>query len=153
MPESLLLKCLPIGEAYAVAHKKKDLLDDENGIITERSFDSKGREKIEKSGKQEIKGLSPSVWEKLMEHSKNMLPEAWLFTNSKGKPYRQDYLSGIWRKAAKKVGIDITLSNGTRHSKASQMKKEMEAEIAKTIGHTNMQTTQKHYMLGRDKEL
>jgi integrase len=138
-----------------VAHKKKDLvlMEGECAIVTERSFDSAGREKIEKSGKQEIKGISRPLWERLQEHSKDSLPEAWLFVNDQGNPYRQDYISGEWKKAGRKVGIHITLYNGTRHSKASRLKKEMEIQIAREIGHTDVKTTKKHYILGRDKEL
>ncbi len=137
------------------AHKKKDLLDGE--ICIERAFDERGRTKTSKTGKVIYRGISLQLWNKLQEHSKGSLPEAWLFLDEWNKPYSQDRLYRIWRRAAEAAKIDISLYNGTRHSRASQKRLEKEKEIAeacrKELGHASAATTMKHYARSRREEI
>lgn len=78
---------------------------------------------------------------------KDKLSEAFIFTNSKGKPYRGNDLRKMWRKACKKAGIDIKLKNATRHSIASQAINEgvpLEV-ISKALGHSSLEITKQKY--------
>ncbi len=137
------------------AHKKKDLIDGE--ICIERAFDERGNFKEEKTGKVIYRGISLALWNKLAEQAKDKLPEAWLFLDEFGKPYSQDRLYRIWKRATKAAGMQISLYAGTRHSRASQKRLEKEKEIAeacrKELGHSKSLTTMKHYARDRREEL
>ena len=84
---------------------------------------------------------------------KDKLPEAFLFTNTYGRPYTDSRLGKIWRKACKKVGIKISLKNATRHSIASQaIEKGVPMElIQQALGHSSMQTTKRYASIGVHK--
>ena len=137
------------------AHKKKDLIDGE--IVIERAFDEKGHLKQSKSGKVLYRGISLSLWNKLKEYSRGKLPEAWLFLDEFGKPYSQGRLYDVWKRAATKTNVDISLYAGTRRSRASQKRLEKEKEIAeacrKELGHASSVTTMKHYARSRREEI
>jgi len=78
---------------------------------------------------------------------RNKLPEAFAFTNSKGKPYQGNDLRKMWRKACKKAGIDIKLKNATRHSTATQAYNDgvpLEV-ISKALGHSSLEITKQRY--------
>ena len=77
----------------------------------------------------------------------NKLPEAFVFTNSAGKPYRGNDLRKIWNRARTKAGINIQLKNATRHSIASQaLNKGVPLEvISKALGHSSLEITRQRY--------
>jgi integrase len=78
---------------------------------------------------------------------KNKLPEAFIFTNSKGKPYQENVLRKMWNRAREKAGIKIALKNATRHSIASQAINEgipLEV-ISKALGHSSLEITKQRY--------
>lgn len=138
------------------AHKKKDLIDGE--LCIERAFDKKGAAKETKSGRVIYRGLPLDLWKKLIEHSKGSLPEAWLFVNPRtGEPYSREALYRIWKKACGKAEVSISLYAGTRHSRASQkrleVEKQMADEIRKELGHADSRTTMEHYARDRREEI
>ena len=78
---------------------------------------------------------------------KDKLPEAFVFTNSVGKPYRANDLRKIWNRARTKAGVDIQLKNATRHSIASQAVNDgvpLEV-ISKALGHSSLEITKQRY--------
>ncbi len=78
---------------------------------------------------------------------KDKLPEAFIFTNSKGKPYQGNVLRKMWNRARGKTGIKIALKNATRHSIASQAINEgvpLEV-ISKALGHSSLEITKQRY--------
>lgn len=138
------------------AHKVKDLIDGE--LVIERAFDEKHRLKETKPGKVRFKGLTLALWGDLIKHAQGRLPEAWLFVDEWGQPYSQGRLYDIWVRAVKAAGLPhISLYAGTRHSRASQKRLEMEKRVAeecrKEIGHSDSGTTMKHYARSRREEL
>lgn len=138
------------------AHKVKDLIDGE--IAIERAFDEKGKLKESKTGKVSYRGLSLQLWEKLVQRSKGKQPESWLFLDEFGKPYSQGRLYDLWKSALKKAGLPhIGLVAGTRRSRASQKRLEMEKKIAeacrKELDHASSETTMKHYARSRKEQL
>lgn len=78
---------------------------------------------------------------------KDKLPEAFAFTNSKGKPYQGNGLRKMWKKACKKAGIDIKLKNATRHSTATQAYNDGVPldVISKALGHSSLEITRRVY--------
>jgi integrase len=145
------LWCRP---AEVCALKKRDLIDGE--VCIERAFDEKGGIKERKSGKVLYRGISLQLYNALIQTNKDKLPEAWLFVDEFGKPYSQARLYDLWMAAGKKVGIKISLYAGTRRSRASQKRLEMEKEIAGKIaaelGNTKA-VAMKHYAKSRKEIL
>lgn len=137
------------------AQKKKDLIDGE--MVIERAFDEKGHTKQTKSGRVRYCGISLVLWKKLLDYSKDKLPEAWLFLDEFGQPYSQGRLYAIWKRAGKKADINISLYGGTRRSRASQKRLEKEKEIAEAcrqeLGHTSGDVTMKHYARSRREQI
>jgi integrase len=137
------------------AHKKKDLIDGE--LCIERAFDKTGKLKETKSGRVIYRGISLGLWQKLTDHSKDKLPEAWLFLDRYGEPYSRNKLYRIWERACKKAGVKISLYAGTRHSRASQKRLEMEKQVAEacreSLGHTDSRVTMEHYARDRREEI
>ncbi len=77
---------------------------------------------------------------------KDKLPEAFIFTNTYGKPYSSWYPSELWRRARVQVGETINLQSATRTSIASQcinagIDKHI---ISKTLGHSDPRTVEKY---------
>ncbi len=138
------------------AHKTKDLIDVE--LVIERAFDEKGNLKPLKAGKIIYRGLSLDLWNELVAHAKDTQPEAWLFLDKSGAPYTQGLLYDIWCRAVKKAGLPhISLYAGTRRSRASQKRLEMEKKIAEAcrqeLSHGSSATTMKHYARSRKEEI
>ena len=151
--ETLFDTGMRIGELRAI--KVGDLRD---GYITvSRAFsDNKLRQRT-KTGIEATFKVSFSLWSKLVEHDQGKSRGELLFTE-KGKFYHKGRLSTIWISALKKAGVEhIDLQQASRHSRVSRIrqKKEREAlqEAAEQLGHTNLSTGKKHYILNDDKEI
>jgi integrase len=151
-----LLAEIAIRPGELVALKKKDLIDGE--LVIERAFDQFGNLRSTKTGKVLYKALSATMWERLLAHSRDLLPEAFLFTREDGSPWNAKALYFQWRYACKKAGIGlISLYAGTRHSRVSQKRLELEKSmgeaLAKEIGHAKIATTMKSYARDRSEEV
>jgi Phage integrase, N-terminal SAM-like domain/Phage integrase family len=134
------------------AHMKRDLAE-EGEIVIDKAFDEAGTLKEEKEGQVIYRAVSDELYKKLVRHSKNMLPNAWLFTQPDGRVYKTQKLYELWREASQAVGLDISLYPATRHSRASQKRLEMEKRVAESVraelGHKSSKTTMRHYAKGR----
>jgi integrase len=136
------------------ALKVKDVLED--GVYICRAFDARGYVKGTKTGASFLRPLSAELLLTLRDSARLSFPEVWLFT-WRGEHYNRHKLYKLWMRAASAVGVKISLSEGVRHSRASQRRKELEAamraELRKELEHTSAGTTLKHYALGADKEV
>ena len=99
-----------------------------------------------KTGKITTRLLHPDILD-ILRNAPIGLPHAYLFVNPNSKnPYLTDTLQKIWRKARKKVNINIKLYEATRHSVASMAASSgvSMAIIKEVLGHTDIRTTQKY---------
>lgn len=139
------LGCRP-GEAVAL--RVRDLID--GGIRLERALNRQRKAKGTKTGAVRWKVVSAGLFRRLEEASKDRLPEAWLFVNGAGKPFAPSHIAWLWHQAAKSAGVEVCLSVSSRHSRASQRRRELEKQIAETLRaeltHTSSRTTLKHYV-------
>ncbi len=97
--------------------------------------------------------VSPQLWEQLMEHIKGKNPDDYVFTyDGTNEPLSTGRLYKVWSKAVKDAAVKhISLQNASRHSKASEIwerkRKEAKVEIAQQLGHDNLTTGKKHYVV------
>jgi integrase len=140
------------GEVCAL--KKKDIQD--GGLWIERAFDEKGFLKETKTGNSYLRPISEGLYNRLLEHARFLFPEDFLFRH-KGEPYNRRLLYRLWVRAASKVGVKITPYQGSRHSRVSQLRKELEnrmhEQLRKELGHSSSITTLRHYALNQKQEL
>lgn len=126
-----------------LALQKNDLKDGE--IIVYKSRTENTLKLCRKSGGEVSYRLPLSLWQDLIEYTKDVNSDALLF------PFGENRLYKVWKKACQKAGVKyITLYQAVRHSKASEIneefKKKAQIAIAKQLGHSNL-TTQKHYLV------
>lgn len=112
-------------------------------VIIERALDALGREKGVKASKDgEIRrryvNVSLPLYARLEAHAKGRFGADPLFRNKEGFPYKSRGLWSIWHEASIKARLPISPREGTRHSKASQMRKEKEMyrDISEQLGNT-----------------
>jgi integrase len=136
--------CRP-GEIAAL--RVKHLCDGE--LLIEQAIDRTGKVKETKSGTVRYKCVAGTLYARLQKHAEGKFPMDFLFTNRYGLPYRSSGMSTIWKEASDAAGIRIALYPGTRHSRASQKRAEMErkmrSELAADLGHSSPVITMKHY--------
>ena len=130
-----------------IAAKVRDLED--GGIRIERAFTRKRKIKATKTGVTSWKALSSSLYARLGATTRDKLPDAWLFTNSRGGPFTTNLASEIWRDAARKAKVDVCLYVAIRHSRVSQKRRDLERKMAdqmrQELDHARIETTLKHY--------
>ena len=132
----------------AVAWKARDLYD--GGLKIERALTQDRKVKGTKTAAVSWKILPEDLYRRLAEHSREKLPEAWLFVNAVGRPYPTTQVSWLWRQAAVKAQVDVCLYVAARHSRVSQLREELERrvseELRKELAHTSSRTTLRHYV-------
>ena len=132
------------GEAVAIKWGDIDL---KLGTLTvKRAMSNRQIVERTKTGKVTTRLLHPDILN-ILRNVPIGLPHAYLFVNPNSrKPYLTDTLQKIWRKARKKVNINIKLYEATRHSVASMAASSgvSIAIIKEVLGHTDIRTTQKY---------
>jgi integrase len=132
------------GEAVAIKWGDIDL---KLGTLTvKRAMSNRKIVERTKTGKITTRLLHPDILDTL-RNIPTGLPHSYIFINPNSrKPYLTDTLQKIWRKACKKVNIDIKLYEATRHSVASMAASSgvSMAIIKEVLGHTDIRTTQKY---------
>lgn len=142
-----------IGEIRAI--KVGDLRD---GYITiSRVYSGNKLRQRTKTGTETTYRVAFSIWRQLIEHTKGRPGNDVLFTEN-GQPYHKGRLYSIWIATLKKARIEhIDLQQASRHSRVSRIRKEKELEAiqeaAQLLGHTNLLTGKKHYILSDEKEV
>jgi integrase len=136
--------------------KKRDLVD-EGEIVIERSINLRGKIVAPKTKRVRYCAVtSPDLWARLLDHSRLMFPEDFLFSTKLGARYTTHRLHKIWKKACEAVGFYIPLYRGTRHSRASQKRLELEKEnvriLREALGHENTGMYQR-YARDRKEEI
>ncbi len=139
----------------ACAHQVRDLMD--GGIRVCRAFDDYGELKGTKTGRDDLRPLSRSLYEELVLSVGVKDPGQFLFMR-RGKLYHRRKLWARWQVACKRTGVAaIPPSQASRHSKASQLRLELEQESAErmrdALGHESAKTTMAHYALDSDMRL
>jgi integrase len=128
-------------------------------IFFQRSIDNEGNVRDRtKRNKVYRKPVPADLAEAIAEQLRDKLPEAWLFLNRRGHPYRPGHLARIWRQAARAAGFaGVPLNVGTRHSFATRTWREEEAaarrRTADAVGHGSPSTTFRHYVGGEVREI
>jgi integrase len=138
------------------AIRKGDCVD---GYVTVNKAFTEGRVRLSTKTNSEVDyRLSPEVWDMLMEHCRNKQDEDFVFTYDSihklmaGENIPAARWYKIWVKACKDAGVrPISLQQASRHSTASRImarkKKEAFQEIAEQLGHSNLTTGKKHYII------
>lgn len=139
----------------ACALQVGDLVD--GGLRVCRAFDEYGELKSTKTGSDDVRALSQGLYKALKNSCRAHDPGQFLFTRG-GRPYTRRKLRYRWQVACKRAGVEgISLYQGTRHSRASQVRAEAEAQaremIRASLGHADAATTLKHYALPRNREI
>ncbi|GBE15444.1 site-specific tyrosine recombinase XerC [bacterium BMS3Abin14] len=134
----------PVRSGEARALKVKDFDPETITVHVSRAF-SGGELRSRKNRRDYYLPLSETFdWSLLA----GKLPEAWVFTTPRGRPYSRDYLPKIWRDSLHRAGIPhIALKNATRHSVASQaINRGVRIEaVSRALGHSNIGVTLERY--------
>ncbi|MBU0516089.1 MAG: site-specific integrase [Proteobacteria bacterium] len=128
------------GEARAL---KWDCIDFKNrDILIKRTFSDNTVKESTKAHIVTRLKMTPEI-----EAMLNALPRSisgYVFVNEQGRPYQ--HLERKWERAAKKVGVNITLYQGTRHSFGTQAVAEGHslALVGQAMGHADPRTTMRY---------
>ncbi len=117
----------PVRPGESRALRRKDFNLENMTVHIQRAFSKK----VEKCRKGKVDYYLPISSRFDISILKNMLPEAFVFLNEEGRPYKPENLRRIWHRACKKAGVPrIKMYNGTRHSTATDV-------LIKTNGNFN----------------
>ena len=124
------------GEVCAL--RVRDIADGE--IYIGRALDCIGKVKDTKAGRTRYISVSNALFARLEAHARGRFGEEPLFRNKTGAAYKSRGLWSIWNPASKAAGLPIAPRTGTRHSRASQLRRRREQEtdqmIADQLGNT-----------------
>src|SRR5208283_4520092 len=143
----LILTGMHIDELPAI--KVVDCVD---GILYVTKAFTEGRiRNARKSGGTVEYRLTLEVWNMLMEHIKRKDPDDFVF-DIDGRNIPPGRWYKVWKKACADAKVKhITLQQASRHSTATTIwnkhKKAASQEIAEQLGHNNLTTAQKHYII------
>lgn len=120
-------------------------------IYIQRSIDDEGNiSNHTKTNEVYRKPIPADLAGDLAEAIGGKLPEAFVFTNRRGLPFRPGSLSRAWKRSAIAQGFDVTLGVGTRHAFATRTWKEEESaareRTAQRVGHASPAVTFRHYV-------
>lgn len=141
--------CRP-GEAIALQWDAVDL--EKKEIIIKRTFSQGIIQETNKENRWRILPITEDIGDMLKILKKQNPFSKFVFDPAERKkrnpdlPYGAYQIRYIWKKAAKKAGVDIKLYNGIRHSFAMQRLKQgwTLAQISAALGHSNITTTQRY---------
>jgi len=130
------------GEARALRKKHFDL--DSMTVHIEQAF-SLREIRCRKSKKDDYLPVSAKFAVSVL---KDKLPEAFVFTNQYGRPYKSENIRRIWHRACKKAGVPpIKLYNGCRHSTATRLLAQSGGNlnlVSKATGHSSVRMTERY---------
>ncbi len=116
-------------------------------MIIQRTFSYKKLRERVKSKIARPRLINPALLSMMTDLCKDKFPEHFVFINSRTKTlYSGECLFRIWDKVRKKLEIDITLYEATRHSLASIAACNGASlnAIKDVLGHTDIRTTLKY---------
>lgn len=132
-----------------IALKVHDMVD---GILRVTKAINKGKLRLARKAGQPVSyRVTPELWQMLMEHIEGKNPDDHVFTID-GELIANGRLSKEWAKACKAAKVKhISLQQASRHSTATTIMNEHIQkglqEVQKQLGHDNMQTGKKHYIV------
>ena len=132
------------GEAVALQWRDVDMTE---GTVLIRRTESMRKIKEQPKEKAETYRLLHPDLLLMLKTFPPRFPKDFIFVNAHtGRPYRVNNLECIWNKASAKVGVDITLYEGTRHSVASQAATRGVSlfKIGEVLGHSDKRTTERY---------
>jgi integrase len=107
----------------AMALHRKDYLKDEDAFHIRRTFSAKQLIEQTKTKRQHLIPYH-SEFKKIMVRMPVNMSSPFFFVNPYGKladkHYQHDYLVDLWHRACQKVGEDIDMYSGLKHSSCSQ---------------------------------
>lgn len=135
-----------------VALKKHNLID--GHVVVDKAFSEGDLKFARKSGEQVFYRVTPELWDMLQTHSEGLRDDDFLFAID-GHPISTGRLYKVWKKACVDAGVKhISLQQASRHSTATrifeQKQKEALRDIQEQLGHDNLTTGKKHYVLNPD---
>ena len=97
--------------------------------------------------------VTPELWQLLRNHIEGKNPDDFVFEIN-GSPIPTDRLYKVWAAACRQAKVKhISLQQASRHSTASEIntkhKKKACQEIQERLGHENITTGPKHYIVER----
>lgn len=123
---------------------KWDCIDLKQGVIyLKRTFSDTVLKEATKTKKWRPLPITDELLEILKKQGRSI--SGFVFVNQYGRHYTSK-INCIWNDACKKVGVDITLYNGTRHSFGSQRINEgfRLEEIGAVMGHSDVKMTKRY---------
>ncbi len=136
----ILTGCRP-GEARAL---KWDAIDLKSKVIYfKRTFSDTILKEKTKTNNWRVLPIIDEIEEILKRQGRSI--SGFVFVNQYGRHYTAK-INTIWNKACRKIGVNITLYNGTRHSFGSQKLNEGYSleEIGAVMGHTDVKMTKRY---------
>ena len=134
--------CRP-GEARALMW---DCIDFKNEtILIRRTFSKNTLVEIPKERDWKVLPLLPHI-RAILENLAENAESSFVFTSPLGGPYGERTLSKIWKRACQKIGVDISLYAGTRHSFVMIRLKHgfTYEQIGPCLGHKSPETTKRY---------
>lgn len=124
--------------------KVKDLSLQNDTITIQRTFSVNQIVERDKEGNGTERALNPELNDILAATIKGKFAEEFVFT-VKGRPYGKA-INRIWNNACKKVGVKISLYNGTKHSICSQAGRAGigDSGIQQLANHADIRSTKKY---------
>ena len=122
-------------------------------IIIKRTFSDKRLYEIPKEGRWKALPMIEPIKAILLERAKNKQSDFVFWHRDRlGRfhaYYGEDKLRKVWKEACAKVGVEIDLYAGARHSKAMQLLKEGASyeQVGALLGHSSPQTTRRYARL------
>lgn len=108
----------------AMALQKIDYLKDEDAFLIRRTFSAKQLVEHTKTKRQHLIPCHSEFKKVMQKMPLYFMDSPYFFVNRygklKGKHYQHDYLVDLWHKACQKVGEDIDMYAGLKHSSCSQ---------------------------------
>jgi len=133
------------GEGRALQHRDINLRD--NQVVIRRAFSGTVLRPFTKTRRVRILPLDESWKELYLRRPRNINPEGFIFTTSRGKPFSMTWASKKWKEAAIKAGFpNLCLYAATRHSIASQaVNRDVSLyAVQKFLGHSTIKQTERY---------
>ena len=142
------------GEACALKWKDIDLK--EKKVTIQRTFSARELRETTKGGRARVIPLHEEVVEvlKALRKEKPGLPEAFVFRQRNGNPYKDYTINRIWKRIRESLGLPegVKFYGASRHSFGTiLLKKGIGVEfVRRFMGHADIRTTKRYLHLAPD---
>jgi len=142
------------GEACALKWKDIDLK--EKTVTIQRTFSARELRETTKGGRARVIPLHEEVVEvlKALRKEKPGLPEAFVFRQKNGNPYKDYTINRIWKRIRESLGLpeEVKFYGASRHSFGTIiLRKGVGVEfVRRFMGHADIRTTKRYLHLAPD---